>query len=143
VITTGMFTSNTDDWATPQETFDRLHEEFGFTLDACACPANAKCARYFTREQDGLSQEWAGVVFMNPPYGRQIGKWVQKAYESAVNGTTVVCLLPARTDTRWFHEYCLPHGEIRFLPGRLYFGDGKGRAPFPSMVVVFKQEVTP
>jgi phage N-6-adenine-methyltransferase len=132
-----MFSSATDIWATPQTTFDELNAEFGFELDVCALPNNAKCERYFTPEQDGLKQEWVGVCWMNPPYGRAIGEWVRKAYESAQAGATVVCLLPARTDTKWFHAYCRS-GEVRFVRGRLKFGGSKNSAPFPSMVVVFK-----
>ena len=95
-----MFSSQTDMWATPQGFFDELDREFHFDCDVCAIPENAKCRKFFTPEQDGLKQEWKGICYMNPPYGRAIGKWVQKAAESA---TTVVCLLPARTDTKWFN----------------------------------------
>ena len=134
------YSSKTPEWATPQELFDRLDKQWEFTLDPCATPENAKCDRFFTTEQDGLSRPWkCDCVFMNPPYGRHIGKWVRKAYFEAQQGATVVCLLPSRTDTKWFHEYCL-RGDIEFLKGRLYFNDGKGRAPFPSMIVVFTEE---
>ena len=133
-----MFSSKTDMWATPQAFFDKLNDEFGFTLDVCAIPDNAKCEKYFTPSDDGLSQEWNGVVWCNPPYGREIGKWVRKAYESQ---STVVMLLPARTDTQWFHNYIYGKAEIRFVKGRLKFGDGKNSAPFPSMVVVFRKQV--
>lgn len=135
------FSSRTDEWSTPQDLFDKLNAEFGFTLDPCATHENAKCPRYYTKEDDGLSKSWAGeIVFMNPPYGRQIGRWVRKAYEEwRDNGTTVVCLLPARTDTRWFHSYIYGKAtEIRFLPGRLKFGNAKNSAPFPSMIVVYR-----
>jgi phage N-6-adenine-methyltransferase len=131
------FSSNTCEWATPQPFFDQLNAEFGFTTDVCATPDNAKCAHYFTQEQDGLQQEWTGMCWMNPPYGREIGAWVRKAYESANRGATVVCLLPARTDTRWWHEYCMK-GEIRFVRGRLKFGGSKNSAPFPSAVIIFR-----
>ncbi len=135
----GLFTSKTDMWGTPQATFDELDAEFGFNLDVCAVPENAKCPRFFTPEVDGLAQEWAGnVCWMNPPYGRQIGKWVEKAHEASRRGATVVALLPARTDTRWFHEHIKDAAEIRFIRGRLYFNDSDGRAPFPNMVVVWK-----
>lgn len=135
----GLFTSKTDMWGTPQATFDELDAEFGFSVDVCAVPANAKCRRYFTPDVDGLSQDWAGnVCWMNPPYGRQIGKWVEKAHEASQRGATVVGLLPARTDTRWFHEHIKDVAEIRFIRGRLYFNDSDGRAPFPNMVVVWK-----
>lgn len=141
MINKGMTSSEHDDWGTPQDFFDELDKEFHFDVDVCAFSHNAKCKDYFTPEQDGLKQNWDGnkVYWMNPPYGRQIGKWVKKAHESAQNGATVVCLLPSRTDTAWWHDYCMK-GEVRFIKGRLYFEkQGKNdRAPFPSAVVVFK-----
>ena len=135
----GLFSSKYCDWETPADLFEELNAEFGFDVDVCATAENAKCKTYFTPETDGLIQSWRGVCFMNPPYGRAIGKWVAKAYEEAQRGATVVCLLPARTDTRWFHEYCVK-GEIRFLRGRVKFlrGGEAGPAPFPSMIVVFR-----
>jgi phage N-6-adenine-methyltransferase len=135
-INQGLFTSNTDQWATPYDFFYRLNKEFGFTLDVCADDTNHKCEKYFTKEVDGLKQEWTGMCYMNPPYGREINKWVKKAYEESLKGATVVCLLPARTDTKWFHEYCVK-GEIRLVKGRLKFGDSTNSAPFPSCVVIF------
>ena len=133
--TRGLFSSATDMWETPQDFFDELNKEFRFACDVCAIEENAKCAKYYTPEQDGLKQTWGGVCWMNPPYGREIGKWVKKASES---NATVVCLLPARTDTRWFHDYIYGKAEIRFVCGRLKFGNSKNSAPFPSMVVVFR-----
>lgn len=133
-----MFTSKTDLWETPQDFFDRLNEEFCFSLDVCALPENSKCPNYYTPKQDGLSQKWQGVCWCNPPYGRQVGKWVEKASESAEEGAIVVMLLPARTDTQWFHRYIYGKAEIRFVPGRLKFGTAKYNAPFPCMVVVFR-----
>ncbi|HFU7080328.1 TPA: DNA N-6-adenine-methyltransferase [Bacillus cereus] len=133
------FSSKTDLWATPQYFFDELHKEFDFELDVCALEDNAKCEKYFTPEMDGLKQEWNGTCWMNPPYGRGIGKWVQKAYESSLTGSTVVCLLPARTDTRWWHDYCMK-GEIRLVKGRLKFGESKDNAPFPNAVVIFGEK---
>ena len=134
-----MMSSKTDEWETPQDFFNDLNNEFRFQLDVCALPENAKCERFFTPENDGLIQEWSGVCWMNPPYGRQIGKWVEKAYKTATEkGNTVVCLLPARTDTRWFHDYILGKAEIRFVKGRLKFGGSSENAPFPNMVVVFQ-----
>lgn len=118
--------------------FDELNLEFCFQTDVCALPENAKCESFYTPEQDGLSQEWTGVCWCNPPYGRQIGKWVKKAAES---NATVVMLLPARTDTKWFHDYILPNAEIRFIKGRLKFGGRKNNATFPSMICVFRNEV--
>lgn len=135
------FSSETDDWATPQAFFDLINKDFRFTLDVCASDTNHKCGVYFTKDVDGLSKDWQGSVWMNPPYGREISKWVEKAYnESKKHGSTIVCLLPARTDTRWWHSYCVK-GEIYFVPGRLKFGNAKTNAPFPSAVVVFRPNV--
>ena len=132
-----MFSSKSNEYATPQSFFDELNKEFGLTLDPCATPENAKCSKYFTREQDGLKQNWEGhTVFCNPPYGREIKDWVKKCYEESANAK-VVMLVPARTDTKWFHDYIYHKAEIRFLRGRLKFGDCKNSAPFPSMVVIF------
>lgn len=134
-----MFSSKTDLWATPQELFDKLNAEYHFTLDVCALPENAKCERYFTPDIDGLKQEWTGVCWCNPPYGREIGEWVEKAYNSAkIGGVKVVMLLPARTDTKWFHDFIYGYAEIRFIKGRLKFGNSKNSAPFPSMICVFR-----
>lgn len=135
-----MFSSATDLWATPQAVFDQLNAEFHFNLDPCATPENAKCANYFTIDIDGLSQSWGGHnVFCNPPYGKALARWVKKAYEESKKpNTTVVMLIPARTDTRYFHEYIYHKAkEIHFIKGRLKFGESKNSAPFPSMVVVF------
>jgi site-specific DNA-methyltransferase (adenine-specific) len=132
------FSSATDEWATPQWLFDELNARFAFTLDPCATPQNAKCSTYFTRSEDGLVQDWGdNTVFMNPPYGRAIGQWMKKAYEASRIGATVVCLVPARTDTAWWHCYALK-GKYRFLRGRLRFEGGKHSAPFPSAIVVFR-----
>ena len=131
------FSSATDLWATPQDFFDRYNARFGFNLDVCASNANAKCERFFTKADAGLAQDWRGVCWMNPPYGREIGHWMRKAYESSLEGATVVCLVPARTDTRWWHDYAMK-GEVEFIKGRLKFGDAKNSAPFPSAVVIFK-----
>jgi len=133
-----LFSSKSHEWATPRWLFAQLDDEFNFTLDPCATDENATCEEYFTKEIDGLKQNWTGMVFCNPPYGRCIGKWVAKAFEEVKKGgATVVMLLPARTDTKWFHEYIYGQAEIRFLKGRLKFGDSKNSAPFPSMIVVF------
>jgi phage N-6-adenine-methyltransferase len=122
-------------WETPSDLYDVLDAEFGFELDVCATEATAKCARYFTPEQDGLAQRWDGTCWCNPPYG-EIGKWVAKAHEAAESGATVVCLLPASTGAAWWWDH-VRHAEIRFLRGRLRFGDAVGVAPFDSAVVVF------
>lgn len=132
------FSSKTDLWATPPALFATLNSRFAFDLDVCAVPENAKCSRYFTPDQDGLKQDWSGTCWMNPPYGRHIGKWVQKAYHSAHAGAIVVCLLPARTDTRWWHDYVTKAAKVEFLKGRLKFGGGHASAPFPSAVVIFR-----
>lgn len=131
------FSSATDSWSTPQSFFDDLNKRFHFDLDVCASHQNAKCPRYFTVEDDGLNQSWTGTCFMNPPYGRGISRWMQKAYESSLAGATVVCLIPARTDTRWWHTYAVK-GEVTFIKGRFKFGASKQFAPFPSALVVFK-----
>ncbi len=135
-----MFSSKTDLWETPQDLFDKLNNKFHFTLDVCATKENAKCKKYYTKEQDGLSKEWEGVCWCNPPYGREISKWVQKASISARKGATIVMLLPARTDTRWFHDYIYKkeNVKIKFIRGRLKFGDAKNSAPFPSMLILFR-----
>lgn len=133
--------SNTNEWETPLWLFKTLNNEYHFDLDPCSTDDNAKCKRHFTAEQDGLKQEWSGRVFMNPPYGRVIAKWVKKAYESVMGGGTqiCVCLLPSRTDTAWFHEYCMK-GEVWFVKGRLRFNNSKENAPFPSMIVIFDKD---
>jgi site-specific DNA-methyltransferase (adenine-specific) len=133
------YSSNTNEWATPQDFFDILDNEFRFTLDPCATHKNHKCEKYYTIDDDGLAKSWLGeTVFMNPPYGRVIKHWVKKAHDEAKqNGATVVALIPARTDTRYWHEYIHNIADIRFLKGRLKFGDATTSAPFPSAVVVW------
>lgn len=127
----------TDVWATPQWLYDALDKEFGFTLDPCSDGANAKCEKFYTPIENGLLRDWGtDVVFMNPPYS-EVDDWMRKAYGSAMEGATVVCLIPARTDTRWWHEFCMK-AEIRFIRGRLKFGDADTGAPFPSAIVVFR-----
>ena len=134
------YSSKTNEWSTPQDFFDELDKEFNFTLDPCATSENAKCTKYFTVEDDGLKQDWSNdVVFMNPPYGREIKYWVQKAYEESLKGATVVCLIPSRTDTKYWHDYIFGKADdIRFIKGRLKFGGSKNPAPFPSAVIVYK-----
>ncbi len=136
------FSSATDQWATPQDTFDKLNKIFNFETDVCADQHNTKCENFYTESDNGLLQEWRGVCWMNPPYGRGIGDWLKKAYDSCKeNNATVVCLIPARTDTRWWHDYCV-HGEVFLLKGRLKFGGAKNCAPFPSAVVVFRPKIS-
>ena len=144
------FSSKSNEWETPEKVYEALCLEFNFTLDPCATKDNAKCEKYYTMQDDGLSKDWSNdTVFMNPPYGREIGEWVKKAYESSRQGATVVCLIPSRTDTLWWHKYCMK-GEVRLLRGRLKFinrmlpswkEDGNFKvssAPFPSAIVIFR-----
>jgi phage N-6-adenine-methyltransferase len=129
------FSSKTELWATPQKFFDDMAVQYGpFDVDVCADASNAKCPVYFDKASDGLAQTWVGKCWMNPPYGRDIGKWMKKASEA---DATVVCLVPARTDTKWWHDYAMK-GEITFIRGRLKFGNAVNSAPFPSAVVVFR-----
>ena len=137
----GLRSSVTPEWETPPDLFARLDAEFGFTLDACASAANAKVAAYYTREQDALAQPWPGVVWCNPPYGRAIGRWVEKAYAAALAGSTVVALVPARTETAWWHRWVMRAAEVRVLRLRLRFSGAAINAPFPSAVVVFRPPV--
>lgn len=131
------FSSKTNEWVTPQNFFEEINNEFNFTLDPCATKENTKCKKFFTQEDDGLKQNWDNeVVFCNPPYGREIGKWVKKASEA--RGGIVVMLIPARTDTKYFHQYIYNKSEIRFIKGRLKFSGSENSAPFPSMLVIFK-----
>lgn len=132
------FSSATDQWATPRDFFALLDATYRFELDVCADAGNATCRRYFNEQDDGLRQEWApNRCWMNPPYGREIGRWMRKAMEESRKGATVVCLVPARTDTAWWHDYAMK-GEVTFLRGRLKFGNATSGAPFPSAVVVFR-----
>ncbi len=138
MVNKSLFSSESIEWATPQRLFDALNSEFAFTLDPCCTVLSAKCEHFFTKVEDGLSQDWeAHSVFMNPPYGKEISSWMEKAWVSSLNGATVVALVPARTDTKWWHRYAMK-GEIRLLKGRIRFVGGKHAAPFPSAVVVFR-----
>lgn len=141
MINKALFTSNTPEWETPQDFFDELNKEFKFKLDVCATPKNRKCEKYIIKEVDSLRVDWTkqtkGWKWMNPPYGREIGEWIKKASQER----KVVALLPARTDTKYFHEYIYKkkNVEIRFIKGRLKFSNAKNSAPFPSMVVIFNK----
>lgn len=139
----GLFSSSSNEWETPQELFDELDNEFHFTLDPCATEENAKCDKYFNKTENGLSRSWAHErVFMNPPYGRDIGKWIKKAYEESERAL-VVCLIPARTDTAYWHDYIFDKAEIRFKRGIIYFKKNTGEtgpAPFPSAIVVYRSK---
>lgn len=133
-----LFSSATEEWETPRAFFDALDAEFHFTLDPCSTDENAKCPKHYTKAQDGLAQDWTGeTVWCNPPYGREMPKWIRKCAEHGARGGVAVMLIPARTDTRAFHDYIYHRAEIRFIRGRLKFGQAKNSAPFPSMVVIF------
>lgn len=140
-----LFSSKNMNWCTPKEFFNELNAEFHFTLDAAATEKSAKCPKYYTPKEDGLKQKWiaesGGSVFCNPPYGKQIGEWVRKAYEESQRGITIVLLIPSRTDTAYFHNYIYGKAELRFIRGRLKFtdedGNAKKSAPFPSMIVIY------
>ena len=135
------FSSKTDQWSTPQDLFDKLDSIFNFETDVCADEFNAKCDRFYSEADDGLKQNWKGVCWCNPPYGKEIPKWIEKAYKSSLdNNATVVCLVPARVDTRWWHDYCTK-GDMFFLKGRLKFGGATTSAPFPSAIVVFRPSI--
>jgi len=136
-----LFSSKTGEWSTPQDFFDKLNWRFGpFDLDPCATVHNTKCANFYTEAEDGLSKDWSGhKVFVNPPYGKGIDKWIEKAYNESMNESTrVVMLIPARTDTKYWHKYVMKAKEIHFIKGRLKFGHSTNSAPFPSAVVVFE-----
>lgn len=139
MINKALCMSNSDEWATPQDLFDRLNDEFHFTVDVCATSENAKVSRFFTKDQDGLKQDWTGeTVWCNPPYGRTVKAWIHKCFQHSVGGGTAVLLIPARTDTKWFHDYVYGKAEIRFIKGRLHFNGSKWNAPFPSMIVIYR-----
>lgn len=137
MINKGLMSSNSSEWTTPDYFFKDLNKEFNFTLDPCSTHENAKCQKHFTKEEDGLKQNWSNdIVFCNPPYGKELPLWIEKAYNENKKGALVVLLIPARTDTKYFHKYIYNQHEIRFLKGRLKFNGSKNSAPFPSMVVV-------
>lgn len=137
-----LFSSAKEDWETPREFFERLDGEFHFDLDVCAFPHNAKCPAYFTKEDDGLARDWGNhTCYMNPPYGRTIKAWMTKALDASRRGATVVCLVPSRTDTAWWHDTVIAGGaEVRFVRGRLRFVGAGHPAPFPSAVVIFRPQ---
>lgn len=139
MINETLYSSASEEWGTPQDFFDILNEEFNFTLDPCATKENAKCKKFFTKEDNGLVQDWGKeIVFCNPPYGRSVGDWMKKCYESSLGGAVVVCLIHSRTDTRWFHNWVYGKAELRFVKGRLKFGGSKNSAPFPSLLAIYR-----
>jgi site-specific DNA-methyltransferase (adenine-specific) len=125
------------EWSTPKAFFEKWNSYFHFQLDACATARNTKCRRYYTRRDDGLKRPWNGRTWVNPPYDRQLWRWVKKGYETCRQGNLVVMLLPASTDSSWFHRWCKGKGEIEFVRGRLTFSK-TGRASFASMIVIFR-----
>ncbi len=131
------FESATTEWPTPDSLWKPLNDEFNFNLDVCATKDNAKCHRFFTKEQDGLKQDWHGVCWMNPPYGREMVKWLKKAVDEMKNGVTTVALIPSRTNTGWWHELVMKHGEVRFVRGRPKFGNATEGLPWPLAIVIF------
>ena len=134
------FSSKTNEWTTPKDFYEILHKEFNFTLDPCATKTNSKCKKFYTKDDNGLTKDWSNeTVFMNPPYGREIKHWIKKAYDESLKGALVVCLIPARTDTIYWHTYCVK-GNIRFIKGRLKFSN-KNSAPFPSALVIFGEKI--
>jgi phage N-6-adenine-methyltransferase len=136
LLNSSLFTSNKEDWETPDKLFRMLDDEFHFTLDVCANEVNHKTPDYMNKEFDALQKDWYGICWMNPPYGKNISKWVKKAYES---GKTVVCLLPVRSDTKWWQEYCM-NGEVRLIDKRLKFKGSNNMATFPSAIVIFGKD---
>jgi phage N-6-adenine-methyltransferase len=142
MVSEALFTSNKDEWSTPQNLFDQLNQEFHFILDPCCTKENAKCGNIFTKVEDGLKQDWnigtegKNSVFVNPPFSKY-KKWIYKAYEESKKGCTVVCLIASRTDTHIFHDVIIPYSKIRFIKGRLKFGGSKNSAPFPSLICIF------
>jgi site-specific DNA-methyltransferase (adenine-specific) len=138
MVAPALYSSATDEWPTPQAFFDRLNRRYRFTLDPCATAENAKCATFYTKDQDGLAQDWGTHrVFCNPPFGRQIGAWVRKCFEASQAGALVVLLAPCRTDTRWWHDWIEGKADVEFVKGRLRFGDAISSAPFPVMTATY------
>lgn len=136
-----MDTAKTVEWETPQDLFDKLDSEFHFDVDVASTHENAKCDKHYTEQEDGLQKNWGGCnVWCNPPYGREMPKWIEKAYREKDNANVIVMLIPSRTDTKAFHEYIYGKAEIRFIKGRLKFGNGKTPAPFPSMIVIWRKK---
>ena len=131
------YSSEKHTWETPKDLFEKLDNIFNFTLDCCAEGSTAKCTAYYTKEDDALLQDWKGVVWCNPPYGRAIGKWIEKAHNEHLKGKTTVLLIPSRTDTKWFHDFCWAGKATRleFIKGRIKFGGAENGAPYPSVLI--------
>ena len=133
------FSSKSNEWNTPEDLYNTLNNEFNFTLDPCTNGENNKCDKFYTEKENGLTQDWSkDIVSMNPPYGRQISQWIEKAYNESLKGSKVVCLIPSRTDTKYWHDFIFNKAsEVRFIKGRLKFGGSKNSAPFPSAIIVY------
>lgn len=140
MLNDSLFSSAKVEWGTPQKLFDKLNNEFHFTFDVCADSTNHKCYQYYDEAINGLTQPWTGTIWMNPPYGRGIHEWVAKAFNTSQEGHTCVCLLPVRSDTKWWHNYVMKASEIRLLNKRLTFEGGTNKAPFPAAIVVFSPD---
>jgi phage N-6-adenine-methyltransferase len=141
-LTSGLFTSRTEEWETPSYIFLSLNKEFNFQVDVCATSENAKCKVFFDKSVDGLKREWSPFrCWMNPPYGRNISSWMKKAFGESQRGALVVCLIPSRTDTKWWHHWVMKSAEVRFVSGRISFGSSKQSAPFPSCIVIYYPEL--
>ena len=139
------FSSKTNEWTTPINFYNELNKEFNFTLDPCCTKENALCQKYYTKEDNGLVKDWSNeIVFMNPPYDRNLHTWIRKAYLESLNNAIVVCLIPARTETQYWHDFIFPYAlKILFIKGRLRFGGSKHNAPFPSAIIVFEKRKIP
>lgn len=144
LINNGLYTSATEEWETPPAFFEAINAEYNFTLDPACTEENHKCPKFYTKKEDGLQQDWGGErVYINPPYGRQIVKWIEKAEAEAKKPDTLcVLLLPARTDTAWFHDHIAKNAKIYFIRGRLRFNGSNSNAPFPSMLAVYDNRVS-
>jgi site-specific DNA-methyltransferase (adenine-specific) len=142
-LTSGLFTSRTEEWETPYHVFSAINAEYQFQVDVCATSENTKCKVYFDKTDDGLQKEWSPYrCWMNPPYGKNISKWMKKAFEESQRGSLVVCLVPSRTDTKWWHDWVMRASEIRFISGRISFGNQKQSAPFPSCIIIYYPELS-
>ncbi len=140
MLNESLYKSDKMDWGTPQYIFDYLNKEFNFTLDVCADSNNTKCKNFFSIENNGLSQNWDdNICWMNPPYGRDIKNWVEKAYRESRKNCTCVCLVPVRSDTKWWHDYVMKSFEIRLFNKRLSFAGANNKAPFPAAIIVFNK----
>jgi len=141
------FSSKNSEWETPWALYVEIKSRyrFDFNLDVCASAETTKCDTFFDQDRNGLNQDWHGICWMNPPYGRDISKWVKKASEEFMRGTcSIVALLPSRTDTKWFHEYVVPYAEVILIRGRIKFEGAKNSAPFPSMLAIYRnKDITP